>query len=176
MVEFYVDNVTGKMQAYQYRVGVIDSAATDRNSVTIGLDDIAAASSAELQDSTISVWLIDHIRFKFSATLTDPGTTNGYGHIQTSILPRGLPSAASAYTNVSDIQELAGWPLTKGEQYYTANTHNPGASGSTSWSYTYRPKSKLALNRIQEVVMAFMTSQGVFTYLGSVHVQAQRGT
>ncbi|AXH78868.1 MAG: hypothetical protein [Circular genetic element sp.] len=173
MVEFYIDNVTGKIQAYQYRFGSIDAAATDRNSVDLGLDDITSASNTELQDSTVSTWLIDHIRFKFNATLDDPNSTAGYGHIQTSILPTGL--IGSAMTDVSDIQDKAGWPLTRGEAYYYANTHNPGSSGQTSWSYTYRPKSNLALNRIQEVVMAFKVIQGTFNYLGSVHIQAQRG-
>lgn len=177
MVEFYLDNKTSKLYAYQFRYGTIAFGASDRQSVTLGLDDITVASSAELNDSTIPTWIIDHVKFKFQATL-NPADNYGYGHIQTGVLPRGAPSAASAYTNVSDYQELSGWPLTKGESYFYTPGFPiiPGTSATTSWSYTYRPKKILALNRIQDVVMAFNSMLGTFTFFGSVHIQAQRGS
>lgn len=173
MVEFYLDNVTGKIHAYQFRFGTIAAAAVDRNSVTLGLDDIRNASNTEVQDSTVSTWIIDHIRFKFSCTLDPTSAQAGYGHIQTGVLPTGL--VASGMTDVSDFQDKNGWPLTRGETYFYANVTNTGSSGQASWSHTYRPRNKLALNRIQEVVMPFKTIQGDFNYLASVHIQAQRG-
>jgi len=145
-------------------------------SVSLGLADITTA----LPDVTISSMLIDHITFKFQASIINtlapaPGPTDyGYVLLQAGVKPTSVSGAT--LRDLDDYQEIKGWPIKNGSVYlYTDTGTGIDNGGIVSWTMKYKPRNTLALNRLQDFNLAFHPVVGDFMCLSSLQLQASRG-
>ncbi len=168
MVEFYIDD-NGTIRADSYTFATIPHSGNNKN--RLGLNDIDQVTG--LPDSTVSTWMIDHVTFKVQSNLVDapPVGNNGFLTVQCGVLPTTVADKFS----ISGYQDVKGWPLPKGQVKLYASNEHASSNGSISWTYTYKPRSKLALNRLQEFIVGVTASQGEWRVLMSIVIQAKRG-
>lgn len=145
-------------------------------SVSLGLADI----TTNLPDVTISSMLVDRVTFKFQASLISslapyPGPSDhGYVLLQAGVKPQSVSGAT--LRDLDDYQDIKGWPIKNGSVYlYTDTTPGTSNGGIVSWTMSYKPRNTLALNRLQDINLAFHPALGDFTVLSSIQLQASRG-
>lgn len=162
MANFYVDD-SGLIYAEQSSSDNTGAGITDIN--TLGLADAPGTS-------TMSTWLINSIRFHVQGYIdpSGPAVQDGQFRILCGILPKDY----TPYPNsLDDFQEVKGWPLKNGfKQVFVENT--PQAN-HFSWTFTYKPRDHLALNRLQEIACSINAVNGDWYSHTSIYVCASRG-
>lgn len=178
MANYYVD--TNKTIYAYHAVKQLGVATGSSANATLGLDDLTDLSG----QSTI---IINRIHFQVvsfvDATVAANSITSGFA--LGGVAPAGYISASGGVSNlqnVSDYQDLEGWPL-KGVMRYLVSKQ-PGAIPDnlmrSSFSKTYTPSRKgknkgLALHRGQEIVFNVRTVHEEADYYLSIVLEARRG-
>ncbi len=176
---YYDENKTIYANSSDLELAVAAGASAN---VTLGLDDLTELSG----QSTI---LINRIHFQVTmyvdftvlpdslVTATVLGGITPAGFIN----PTGTPSNLA---NLSDYQEIKGWPLKGVQRFLTCRQPNHGsptpATNSlikASFSKTWTPsrKNALALNRGQEIVLNVQTNHQEADYSVNMILEARRG-
>jgi len=178
MANYYVDeNKTIYAYTSDEQLGVAQGSSAN---LTLGLDDLTDLSG----QSTI---IINRIHFQvtgFVDTTVNPNSLCGFLALG-GIAPAGYVTASGAVSNlgnVSDYQEVKGWPL-KGVQKYAYARQDAlapvqqGVITKASFSKTWTPsrKNALALNRGQEIVLNARSAYEEWDYLLSIIIEARRG-
>jgi hypothetical protein len=165
-MEWYVDT-NGVIYGTHYRSTALGAGAT--SAVDMGLKDITVS----LPNSTVATIMVDVIKFRVQAVIA-PGIVDAYLSIQTGVKPINV--LGSGLGQVTDYQDIQGWPLKNGYALVETNVEHPGSSGMLSWSFTYKPKNKLALNRLQDINCCIKAEGGSFVNsLSSIWLQGKRG-
>lgn len=165
-MEWYIDT-NGLIYGTHYRSAVLGAGLT--SAVDLGLKDITTS----LPQTTVATIMIDKIRFKVSAVLGG-GLTDAVLTAQAGVKPTTV--LGSTLAQITDYQDIQGWPIKDGYTIVEANTLHAGSSGIVSWTYTYKPKNKLALNRLQDVNLCIKAEIGSFAAsLSSIWIQGKRG-
>lgn len=167
IAQFYIDDSNGSVYASQYSTETTGSSTNDR--LVLGLD--------EIPTSTMSTWLINRIRFKFSgfyeqAIGNDAGPLSILCGISESSITDNLYSLGS-------YQDIKGWPL-KGcfTTLASLGVSEESANIRSSWTKTWTPSrgNHLALNRLQNIQMAIHNhGTGIWESVLSISVEAKRG-
>lgn len=163
IMDWHIDD-NGLLLGNNFRQALVNTGT--HNYIDIGLKDI----DVTFPQTTVSKFMINHIRFKFQGSSVPPNTS-GYVRIQAGIVPVGIVADMST---LESYQKVEGWPLTKGSVYIRTDVQNPGSSGLISWSHTWRPKNKTALNRMQDIRLDYFTISGDFETLASIQVEGKR--
>lgn len=145
--------------------------------LTAGLEDIAALPGQ-------STWIINKIRFGCNLYTDIDGSFNTmqYGSVLLGIIPY---DDGGVYDNLDDYQDVRGWPLLDTWKAWTIPKLVDGGLAPeptlypiarASISGTYRPKSPLALNRMQKIIFNVDNVDSVDVY-GSMwmFISARRG-
>ncbi len=167
IAQFYIDDSNGSVYASQFSLETTGVAASDR--LTLGLD--------EIPTSTMSTWLINRIRFRYSG-FYEQAVGNDVAQLSYCC---GIheSSITDELTSVLAYQDIKGWPL-KGcfGTLSALGVTEESPNIRTSWSKTWTPSrgNHLALNRLQTIQMGIQ-NQGSGTWEGtiSIEVEAKRG-
>ena len=166
---------------YAYNdVRAIGVASGVSGNVTLGLDDLTDLSG----QSTIIINRIHFLVTGYVDTTVAPNTVSSFFALG-GIAPAGFITASGAISNlgnVSDYQEVKGWPL-KGVQKFCAARQDAlapveqGMISKASFSKTWTPsrKNALALNRGQEIVLNARSNGIEWDYFLSIVIEARRG-
>lgn len=148
--------------------------------LTLGLDDLTDLSG----QSTIIINRIHFLVTGFVDSTVAPGTVSAFFALA-GVAPAGYVSPSPGISNlgnVSDYQEVKGWPLKGAHKYGVARQQgatNPeqGAIVKASFSKTWTPsrKNSLALNRGQEIVLNARSAYSEWDYFLSIILEARRG-
>lgn len=146
-------------------------------------DDLRLSLSDADTDVTIPSWIINEIRFGLQGYIID-GETAGSGTVEVcaGVMPKDL--AADSVQDLADFQDIKGFPFKRGYRAMLAqNTQASGVVGQSSnnfvrYSYTFRPSrgNKLALNRLQDIVLAWKVTGCDFIMMPSLFIRAYRGS
>lgn len=165
-MEWYIDT-NGTIYGTHFRSTALGAGLT--SAVDLGLKDITAS----LPDTTVATIMIDKLKFRVQASIAPP-LTDAYLSCQAGIKPTTI--TGSTLAQVTDYQDIQGWPLKDGYSLVNANVEHPGSSGLLSWTYTYKPRNALALNRLQDVNLCIKSEGGSFVNtLCSIWIQGKRG-
>lgn len=174
--EYYYD--TNKTIYSYHSVKELGVAAGSSANITLGLDDLTDLSG----QSTIIINRIHFAVTSFVDSTVLPNTICSALCLG-GIAPAGYITASGAISNlgnVSDYQELEGWPL-KGVQKYVVSKQPAGPDQNSlqrsSFSKIWTPskKNSLALNRGQEIVFNVRTVYGELDSYLSIFIEARRG-
>lgn len=169
MANSYIDD-SGLIYSNNY---TLYGAATrgDTKYLTLGLNDIS---------TTLSTMIIDNVRYHMFITMKSTGpalATYLYGATMLSVTPYQYTSASAA-DSLNDLQEVKGWPIKDSYKMFLVTDHQ--GREQTAVSGTYKPRNKLALNRLQEFVLSVdlisndaVTAQ--YDILMVLNIQAKRG-
>jgi len=178
MAEMYVDeNKTIYAYDSKRQLGVASGSSAN---ITLGLDDLTDLSG----QSTIIINRIHFLVTAFIDSTVIPSTVSAFFALG-GIAPAGFVSASGGVSNlgnVSDYQEVKGWPL-KGVQKYGVARQDAlapveqGLITKSSFSKTWTPsrKNALALNRGQEIVLNVRSAYSEWDYFLSIILEARRG-
>lgn len=162
MANFYIDD-SGLMYAEQSATNQTAAGTTDID--TLGLADAPGTS-------TMSTWLINSIRFNVMGYIDPSGPAVQDGELR--ILAGILPKDYTPFPNsLDDFQEVKGWPLKNGWKHIFVE--NTPQANHFSWTYTYKPRDHLALNRLQEIALTLNSSTGDWYSHSTIYVCASRG-
>lgn len=126
------------------------------NSATSMKLDFGLSDMAELPgQSTIYV---NKLHFKLTIFQEDPDNPSYQeGKFCAGIVPRDAVSAG--YETVKDFQDYMAWPL-KGVVGYNLTPPRIGGNGVSSFSFTYRPRDALLINREQNIIFTYTSNTG----------------
>jgi len=165
MADIYIDNVHKQLyvsdSSYQFEVGVGNT-----NHLTLGLSDFG-----ELPGQ--STWYIRSVRLYLMGYQKDDGAASDtQWRFQAGIVNRDI--SAADYPNLSDFQDVAGWPLNKVQK--DGLVLNNEAQNWFAYQHTYSPRKNLTLNREQNFVADLKTRSGnPLTSTVGVYIHAERG-
>ncbi len=179
MAEYYVDeNETIYAYVSDRELGVNQGSSAN---VTLGLDDLTDLSG----QSTI---IINRVHFSVTGFVDTTVAANSVSAFFAcaGVAPAGYVSATGGVSNlgnVSDYQEVKGWPLKGAHRYAVAKqdffhptfpqTQLIKASFTKTW--TPSKKNALALNRGQELVLNARSAYNEWDYFLSIVLEARRG-
>ena len=109
-----------------------------------------------------STVFINSLKFKLTAMMDPDGTdfNRTYFECCAGIVPSGKYVASNAPAQLSDYQEIKGWPLKgcfgntswilgRDDDMSSSNWQRVGST--TSWTKTFRPRKALLISRMQEI-------------------------
>lgn len=164
MANFYIDD-NGQIQAEQL-VTAFETAAGETDEYGLSLADAPA-------DSTVSVWLINSIRFKYEGFIKPEETAeNGLLKFTCGVKPR---SYTTEINSLDDYQEIKGWPFKNG--YGSRFAQNSPQQNFVRYQFTWKPTrgTHLALNRLQDVIMTVQAIAADFNGSLEIYIRAKRG-
>jgi len=164
MADYYIDDNE-----------TIYASDVDYTSTNTGLSDYVTLGLSDLTELPgQSTWFINKIHFQYRGFVQTPNS-EGYGHVLAGVVRRDI-TAATAYDNYSDFQDVKGFPL-KGTKKYFWYVMDPANFGSViSVSSTWTPRKALLLNREQDIIFTVKNTLGSSLQgILSIIVQAKRG-
>ena len=164
--EIYIDNLHKQLYVSASQIsGAIGAGSSHQ--ITFGLSDFG-----ELPGQ--STWFIRSIKFYLQG-YQDPAGLQAYTswRVLGGVTNRDI-SAASNYSELSDYQDIAGFPLKNVQK--EGFTLNDPAQNWFSYQSTYRPSEHLTLNREQNFVFCLKTVTGNDIYSNlAMYLHAERG-
>ncbi len=173
--KFYVDNTTD-MIYYTDKLAFTALGGAQSSQLTAGLDQVTTIPGQ-------SSWQILKIQFGFDVYKDIDGTsanlTNGNSLL--GILPTGITGVYATYDTYDEVKD---WPFpimcvkewSLGRMDVPPSSTNEVMVNKVSRSGTYRPKSPLFLNRMQEIMFNVNNDIGDDCYgVQWLHIQARRG-
>ncbi len=174
--KFYVDNNTD-MIYYTDRLYFSGLGGAQSSQLTAGLDQVTTIPGQ-------SSWQILKIHFGFDIYKDIDGTTQNmtYGNSLLGILPTGITGVYASYDTYDEVKDwpfpilgVKEWSIGETPTSPPSNTYNV-INDKVSRSGTYRPKSPLFLNRMQEIMFNVNNDIGDDCYgIQYLHIQARRG-
>lgn len=156
------------------------------NGLSIGSDQLSVSLADIPELSGQSTWIINRVHYSaFIAVDIDTSITSNdgaYGNILLGVVPE---DSTAVFDQVSDYQDVKGWPFMGTWKPWSIPKLNDNVLSpvvelyplsKTSVSGTYRPKSTLALNRLQKIIFNVdsLSAPDVYGRL-TLCIQAKRG-
>lgn len=156
------------------------------NALSVGSDQLSIGLADISELSGQSTWIINRVHYSaFVAVDIDASvasTEGAYGNILLGVVPE---DSTAVFDQVSDYQDVKGWPFYGTWKPWSIPRLNDSSltpvpelynSSRTSVSGTYRPKSTLALNRLQKILFNIdsLSAPDVYGRL-TLSIQAKRG-
>lgn len=165
MSDIYIDNLHKQLYVSDSQEQA-NIASGSSNQMTFGLSDFG-----ELPGQ--STWYIRSIRFYVMGFQDEAGLSPSTAYrLQGGIISRDI--SATVMAELSDYQDVAGWPLNK-VQKEGIILNNPQHNWF-SFQHTYTPRKNLTLNREQNIVWCAKNRVGNdMTFSLGIYLHAERG-
>jgi hypothetical protein len=165
MAEIYIDNLYKQLYVSDYTYDATVAAGSSEQ-LTFGLSDFG-----ELPGQ--STWYIRSIRFYCMGYQDEAGLApDTRCRLLGGIVNRDI--STTNYGELSDYQDVAGWPLNKVQKEFIVR--NQPQKNWFSFQHTYTPRKALTLNREQNIVWNVKNMVGnSMTFMVACYLHAERG-